>query len=908
MSIRMRMITAIGVSLVVVCVIITGFSYVLARQASIDSFYNLATSELKSIEERIQTFMEPGAMNVRYLADIALIKNSRGELTSYLNTTDVTTLLYKNHPPYEQAIYDVFAQIHNSNDNYGLVFMANDDGQYAQAPEGSIKNPGYDPRERSWYKEVMASEEKIIVSSPYLTTGGGMVCSIMARTYDTNDKPLGMVGVDYSLDSMVGDLSARKILKTGYVVIFDSTAQIVVDGHHPEYIGIPADDEGYPQQRLSLFESEEKAMYGVGQRGVEEYIVTYNMESTGWKLAVVFDKSEMMESSHALLMTIIVASVIVLIIALFITSFIARGIVRPIESLTEASEIISSGTYEQSEEQRRILSEKLNIRQKGESKKLAESLTVMFDTLQKRIEDAMAATRAKSEFLSNMSHEIRTPMNAIIGMTAIGKQTTDTDRKNYSFTRIEEASTHLLGVINDILDVSKIESGKFELDMADFNFEETLIRVVNVSSFRVAEKNQKIAVYVDRDIPPFMYGDSQRLAQVITNLLGNAVKFTPEEGSINLQTYFLGEQDGICEIKISVTDTGIGISSEQQEKLFQPFQQAESSISRRFGGTGLGLAISRSIIEMMGGKIWVESEPGKGSKFSFTLKMQRGEMKRWRLKHAEVDWESIRILAIDDDTDVLQDFRGIIQKFGGYCDVADNSADALMLLEQNPDIDYNLFFVDWKMPGMDGVELTQELKKRLPKQANSVVVMISAADSSSIAENAKEAGVARFLQKPLFPSTIAEIVCEYCGTVEQWPEEVASEEGSDFASWRILLAEDVEINREIVMALLEPTGVAIDCAENGLAALKMFRESPNCYDMIFMDIQMPEMDGLESTRHIRALADPWAKNIPIIAMTANVFREDIEKCLEAGMNGHIGKPINMSEVLTWMNRYLKKGI
>jgi Signal transduction histidine kinase len=904
----MRMIITIIISLIVVCAIITGFSYVLARQASIDSFYNLATSELKSIEERIQTFMEPGAMNVRYLADIESLKDSRGKLTSYLDTTEVTTLLYENHPAYEQTIYDVFQQIHNSNDNYGLVFMANDDGQYAQAPEGSIKTPGYDPRERSWYKEVMSSDEGIVISSPYLTTGGGMVCSIMTKTYDMENKPLGMVGIDYSLDSMVGDLSERKILKTGYVVIFDSSAQIVVDGHHPEYIGMLSDDANYPEQRLNLFKSEEKSMYDMGQRGVEEYIVTYNMDSTGWKLAVVFDKSEMMESSDALLVTIITASVIVLIVALFITSLLARSIVKPIESLTEASEMISSGAYEQSDEQRRLLSEKLNIKQKSESKKLAESLKVMVDKLQKRIEDAMAATHAKSEFLSNMSHEIRTPMNAIIGMTSIGKQATDIERKDYSFDRIESASNHLLGIINDILDVSKIESGKFELDMADFNFEETLIQVVNVSSFRVDEKEQKLTVYVDRDIPSFMFGDDQRLAQVITNLLGNAVKFTPKEGFINLNTYYLGEENGIIDIKISVSDTGIGISPEQQENLFQSFQQAESSTSRRFGGTGLGLAISKSIVEMMGGNIWVESELGKGSKFSFTVKMQRGEVKRWKLRHLEVDWGKIRIMAIDDDTHILQDFKGIIQKFGGYCDVADNSENALKLLEKDGGTDYNLFFVDWKMPGMDGIELTQEINKRLPQQNNSVVVMISAADSSSVTESAKKAGVARFLQKPLFPSTIAEIVSEYCGFSEQQSEDADVNESNDFANRCILLAEDVEINREIVMALLEPTNIVIDCAENGVAAVKMFSEAPNRYDMIFMDMQMPEMDGLEATRQIRALETSWAKDIPIIAMTANVFREDIEKCTDAGMNGHIGKPINMDEVFNWMNRYLKDDI
>jgi len=492
-------------------------------------------------------------------------------------------------------------------------------------------------------------------------------------------------------------------------------------------------------------------------------------------------------------------------------------------------------------------------------------------------------------------------MNAIIGMTNIAKSTDDIERKNYSLIKIEDASNHLLGVINDILDVSKIESGKFELSPAEFNFEKLLMNVVSISTFRVEEKKQRLSVYVDRKIPQSLFGDNQRLAQVIANLLGNAVKFTPDEGFISLNTYYLGEENDIHEIKISVTDTGIGISREQQDKLFKSFQQAESHTSRKFGGTGLGLAISKSIVEMMGGRIWVESELGEGATFAFTVKMKRGEMKK-SVTERELDWKSICVLAVDDDKYILQDFKGILEKLGARCDVASSGMEALELLEG--DTAYNLFFVDWRMPGMDGIEVTEALKKREDKTSGSIVVMTSAAELNVIAGRAKKVGVDKFLQKPLFPTVIMEIVYEFFG--EEKEQTVDEDDNIDgiFEGRCILLAEDVEINREIVITLLEPTLLEIDSAEDGREAVRKFGEDPDRYEMIFMDIQMPEIDGYEATRQIRAMDDPKAKTIPIIAMTANVFKEDVEHCLEAGMNGHVGKPLNIEEVQETLRFYL----
>ncbi|MDR1030482.1 MAG: response regulator [Treponema sp.] len=519
-------------------------------------------------------------------------------------------------------------------------------------------------------------------------------------------------------------------------------------------------------------------------------------------------------------------------------------------------------------------------------------------------EQAKAASRAKGDFLSNMSHEMRTPMNAIISMTSLAKASADIERKDYCLKKIEDASVHLLGVINDILDMSKIEAKQFELSLVEFDFEKMLRNVANIITFRVDEKQQNFTIQIGKKIPRYVLGDDQRLAQVLTNLLGNAVKFTPEQGSIALETDLVSEEDGLCTIRFTVRDTGIGISSEQQTRLFASFQQAENSTSRKFGGTGLGLAISKRIILLMDGEIGVVSELGQGSTFWFTIQVKRGKKARqsWRgLLNPGVDWKTMLILVVDDDVEIRRYLGDIIRGLGLTCDLASGSEEALDLMQRHGS--YDLYFVDWKMPGMNGISLSRKIKQTY--QDKSVVIMISATQWSEIEEEAKNAGVDKFLSKPLFPSLIVDCINECLGLdthlmVEAEPSRVLD----TFEGYRVLLVEDVEINQEIVLAMLEPVLLTIDCANNGVEALKMFSAAPDTYDLIFMDVQMPDMDGYEAARCIRALGTPKAQQIPIVAMTANVFREDIEKCLEAGMNDHLGKPLDMEEVLVKLRRYL----
>jgi signal transduction histidine kinase/DNA-binding response OmpR family regulator len=520
-------------------------------------------------------------------------------------------------------------------------------------------------------------------------------------------------------------------------------------------------------------------------------------------------------------------------------------------------------------------------------------------------EEAEKASFAKSNFLATMSHEMRTPMNAIIGMTSIGQSASDIEKKDYCLAKVSEASTHLLGVINDILDMSKIEANRFELSYTEFEVERLLMRTANVINFRVEEKEQNFVVKIDKSIPFSIISDEQRLTQVITNLLSNAVKFTPEHGLITLEAEKIEEKEGICTLRFMVSDTGIGVSPEQQKKLFQSFAQADSGIARKYGGTGLGLAISKRIVEMMEGSIWMESKLGEGSTFIFTIKAQRGSLEKRTLVPPEVDWNKLRILVADDSPEVLEFFKSLAAYHGFHCDVASDGLAAEKIIAESPDSPYHVIFVDWKMPGMNGIELTDKIKHA--GAGDSVVIMISAHDWNSVEEEAKKAGVDRFISKPLFPSVIGDSIMECLGSSARRLEIApVSENINCFADNHILLVEDIEINREIAMALLEDTGIKIDCAENGLIAFDMVSNDPEAYDLILMDIHMPEQDGYETTRCIRALESPAARSIPIVAMTANVFREDIEKCLAAGMNDHLGKPLDMEEVRRKLKMYLPR--
>ena len=527
-------------------------------------------------------------------------------------------------------------------------------------------------------------------------------------------------------------------------------------------------------------------------------------------------------------------------------------------------------------------------------------------TVVERTSELQHASRAKTDFLSSMSHEMRTPMNAIIGMAKIAEKANDINRLRYCLNAISASSTHLLGLINDILDMSKIEAGKLELHNAPLDIEKMLMQICNMILDKTEQKSQTLHVFLDSGMHFNYSGDELRLSQVITNLLSNAVKFTPDGGVISISVREERKNDKTSMLRFSIADNGIGMTQEQVARLFSAFTQANGEITKKFGGTGLGLAISKSIVEKMNGKIWVESEQDKGSTFIFEVELEsmpQVETTRTLLGHVASE---VKALVIDNDNAQGKHLSNIITSFGIHCDTAQHIEEAQEFLNTaganyTP---YNVIFIN---PSPTDV-LGSIRQIWLSVDARSIVIISSFLKWNRIEDKLGKMGITRVIAKPIFPSAVLNSISDVLGNalIQVNMPENKVEKRVDLSGIRILLVEDVDINREVFISLLEDTGITIESAENGLQAVEMFGNNPEKYDAIIMDIQMPVMDGYEATRIIRQLPVPEALTVPIIAMTANAFREDVEKCLESGMSDHSVKPIDVEDIIEKIRKWTEK--
>ncbi len=736
MPIRLRLILAVFICFALALGSVCAFVFYFVRDSAEQSFHALAVSQLERVEERINTFMEPGLMSIKYLADLPLVRGSRGKLSSYLDTTETSTLYYRSYTPHEQRIYDEFIRVARSNTNYGLIFMANVDGQYTQAPEGHIKYAHYDPRKRSWFKEAMNSGRQVTYTSPYITSGGGMVCSILVRTYDLDGNLLGVLGVDYSLESLTAHLDTRRILETGYLITMTADGQVLADSHMDAYTQVRAD---YAEAWKRLAARPDGSFFTTTENGEEKYIVTHTTPSLGWKLAVVFDRAELMKSPYAILRLMLLCAGVIFAITLLVITLLARSIVRPMEKLVEASKIISSGEHELSEIKRTELRRLLAVKGTGETAELAQALRTVILTLQRRIEAAEQASRAKSEFLANMSHEIRTPMNAVTGLTHLLLRTNLDERQRDYAAKVHSSATALLGIINDILDFSKVEAGKMTIEHTSFSLPTVLNDIRTIFQQRSAESG----VSLDIDSPPpgttALVGDPHRLRQIFLNIVGNSFKFT-DHGSVSLRIHELARSEDSTTLQFSITDTGIGMSPEQTADIFAAFAQADSSVTRKYGGTGLGLAITKSLITLMGGEISVRSELGAGTTMTFScvfgldhaVQDRFGEMAAplERATGEQLPAPSLagaRVLLVEDNPINTEIAVELLRTAGIEPITAANGAEALQRIEEAADAGkkpaFDLVLMDLQMPVLDGYEAARRIRANFAHDDLPIIAM-----------------------------------------------------------------------------------------------------------------------------------------------------------------------------------------
>ena len=520
--------------------------------------------------------------------------------------------------------------------------------------------------------------------------------------------------------------------------------------------------------------------------------------------------------------------------------------------------------------------------------------------LKKARRSAEHANQAKSELLSSMSHDIRTPMNAIVGMTAIATANIDDQAQVQNcLKKISLSSRHLLGLINDVLDMSKIESGKMNLNLDVVSLREVMDSIVCIVQPQVKAKRQNFDVSIHDINVENVYCDGVRLNQVLLNVLSNAVKFTPEGGSVRVSMYEepLPERDTHVRLYLKIQDTGIGMSPEYQKKIFESFSREDDKRVHRTEGSGLGMAITKYIVDAMGGTIELESEQGKGTTFYITLDLEKAQV-----KEMDMVLPAWKMLVVDDDKQLCESTVGALKATGVQAEWTYDGETAVRMIvdHHNKRDDYHIILLDWKLPGMDGIETAREIRRHLGDDIP--ILLISAYDWSEIEERARGAGVTGFISKPLFRSTLYYGLRAYADELGE-TENSLEEKESDFTGKRVLLAEDNELNWEIAESLLSDLGLELDWAENGQLCVDMFQQAPEgTYDVILMDIRMPVMTGYEAAKTIRGLKRPDAKEIPIIAMTADAFAEDIQRCLDCGMNAHIAKPIDIKEV----SRQLKK--
>ncbi|MEZ0576380.1 response regulator [Halodesulfovibrio aestuarii] len=646
--------------------------------------------------------------------------------------------------------------------------------------------------------------------------------------------------------------------------------------------------------------------------GAKTLYYVYQPENK-WCVVTVINKKDLLRPYTKLIRDVRIVVAVMLFSVILLAFLSSNSLVKRISALKNAARKLSENDFDISlkkhandeigelEEAFSDASEKissLTLSQKKLNENLERIVEERTDALHLALQKAESATKAKSEFLANMSHEIRTPINAITGLTYLMQQQDTPPKQKRYITKIEIATQSLSGIIDDILDYSKIEAGKLDLENTTFYLHDVMEKVSTIVGMKAADKELDFIVSYEPDVPMAYSGDPLRLAQIITNLTNNAIKFT-EKGEVGV--YITRVQKN--HIRFEVRDTGIGLTKEEASRLFRSFSQADTSTTRKYGGTGLGLAISKQLVQLMGGYIWVKSEKDKGTSFFFTVRLKEISSRN----NDQTMFTNKRVLIVDDSPSWQTSLTNLLSVYNFDIEVVSSGEEALQNIKENPP--YDLILMDWNMPGLNGIETTEKLNATLPSPAHPII-MISGYDEEYYKEEAARHGITTFLHKPVNPSELYNIIISYFGSEVKedistkvkkvsLKEELVTRKGS-----HILLVEDNNLNREIIKDILVHSGIIIDEAHDGLEAVEKLAQHPDRYELIFMDIQMPVMDGYTATAKIRATGS----KIPIVALTANAMASDVARSKEAGMDSHLNKPIDVEKFFATLLRYLSPKI